>query len=153
MAISSFLEFCYLVRRNTIDEACLAAIRSALDSFHEHRQIFVLLGVRKEGEAFNLPRQHSMRHYVDSVREFGAPNGLCSSITESAHIAAVKQTYRRSSRYKALGQMLVSNERIEKLKSLRRTLSAQGSLPSLANVSEAEILRFQGQQVPQKERL
>ncbi|KAF8545891.1 hypothetical protein OG21DRAFT_1428433, partial [Imleria badia] len=46
---------------------------------------------------------------------FGAPNGLCSSITESKHIKAVKQPYRRSNHHNALGQMLTTNQRLDKL--------------------------------------
>ena len=56
-----------------------------------------------------------MIHYPDLIPELGAPNGLCSSITESKHIKAVKQPWRRSNRYNALGQMLVTNERTDKL--------------------------------------
>ncbi|KAL6305518.1 hypothetical protein BKA93DRAFT_816904 [Sparassis latifolia] len=75
-AIRAFLEFCYLARCNTS-------------------------GVRPDG--ISLPRQHSLCHYKFSIWEFGAPNGLCSSITESKHIKA------------ALGQMLWTNQRIDKL--------------------------------------
>ncbi|KAF9469995.1 hypothetical protein BDZ94DRAFT_1329827 [Collybia nuda] len=46
---------------------------------------------------------------------FGAPNGLCSSITESKHIKAVKELWRHSSHFKALGQMLVTNQWLDKL--------------------------------------
>jgi hypothetical protein len=68
---------------------------------------------------FSLPRQHSMVHYVHCIRLFGAPNGLCSSITESKHIKAVKEPWRRSSRYNALGQMLLTNQRLDKLAASR----------------------------------
>jgi hypothetical protein len=54
-------------------------------------------------------------HYHHLIREFGAPNGLCSSITESKHIKAVKEPWRRSNRFNALGQMLLTNQRLDKL--------------------------------------
>ena len=81
-AISSFLEFCYLVRRESIDEDGLKAIDEALQRFHEDRVIFQTSGVRPDG--FSLPRQHALKHYRHLIQEFGAPNGLCSSITESS---------------------------------------------------------------------
>ncbi|KAG0699342.1 hypothetical protein DFH29DRAFT_1002037 [Suillus ampliporus] len=56
-----------------------------------------------------------MSHYVSLIRQFGAPNGLCSSITKSKHIKAVKEPWRWSSRYEALGQMLLINQRLDKL--------------------------------------
>lgn len=63
--------------------------------------------------------------------DFGAPNGICSSITESRHITAVKKPWRRSNRYNALSQMLLTNQRLDKLAALRVQLVAQGLvLPS-----------------------
>ncbi|KAJ7678406.1 hypothetical protein B0H17DRAFT_109703 [Mycena rosella] len=43
------------------------------------------------------------------------PNGLCSSITESKHIKAVKEPWRRSSRFNALLQMLTTISRLDKV--------------------------------------
>jgi hypothetical protein len=69
------------------------------------------------GDHVSLPRQHALIHYLRSIRLYGSPNGLCSSITESKYIKAVKEPWRRSSRYKALKQMLVTNSQLEKLAS------------------------------------
>jgi hypothetical protein len=112
-AIRAFLEFCYIARRDTHDTLSLAALDDALRRFHHHREIFQTSGIRVNG--FNLPRQHSLTHYVRLIRAFGAPNGLCSSITESKHIKAVKEPWRRSNRFNALSQMLLTNQRLDKL--------------------------------------
>lgn len=56
-AMSTFLEFCYLVRQDMIDEVGLEEIKQALQRFHEERVIFEQVGVRADG--FSLPRQHS----------------------------------------------------------------------------------------------
>jgi len=64
---------------------------------------------------FSLPRQHAMVHYHELIELFGAPNGLCSSITESKHIRTVKEPWRRSNKFDALGQMLVTNQCLDKL--------------------------------------
>ena len=69
-----------------------------------------------------------MEHYVAHIRSFGAPNGLCSSITESKHIKAVKEPWRRSSRFDALGQMLLTNQRLDKLAALRVAYTRRGML-------------------------
>ena len=123
-AISSFMEFCYLVRRNVINEDDILAINAAVAKFHVERSIFD--DIRPDG--YSLPRQHSLVHYTFLIQEFGAPNGLCSSITESKHIQAVKDPYRRSSRYEALGQMLVTNQRLDKLAAARVDFQARGML-------------------------
>ncbi|KAJ3995443.1 hypothetical protein F5050DRAFT_1808660 [Lentinula boryana] len=116
-AIHDFLEFCYLARCDVIDEDTLAKMDSILKDFHRHREIFWTTGVRPDG--FSLPRQHSMVHYRHLIQQFGAPNGLCSSITESKHIKAVKRPWRRSSKHNALGQMLLTNQRLDKLATYR----------------------------------
>ncbi|KAJ7166623.1 hypothetical protein C8R46DRAFT_1094922 [Mycena filopes] len=125
-AFSAFLDFCYLVRRKSIDEATLIAIDAALARYHQERVIFNASGVCPDG--FCLPRQHSLTHYRYLIQEFGAPNGLDSSITESKHIKAVKQPWRRSSRYEALGQMLTINDRLDKLAAIRVDFADRGML-------------------------
>ncbi|KIL58389.1 hypothetical protein M378DRAFT_86568 [Amanita muscaria Koide BX008] len=111
-AIASFMEFCYIVRQSVIDENDLDKLDEYLAKFHKYREVFRDKGVRQD---FNLPRQHALTHYCTLIRKFGAPNGLCSSITESKHIAAVKEPWRRSSRFNALSQMLLTNQRLDKL--------------------------------------
>ncbi|KAG6824535.1 hypothetical protein H0H92_006573 [Tricholoma furcatifolium] len=125
-ALAAFLDFCYLVRRSKHTETTLQQIREALDRFHTERIIFQTLGVRPAG--LSIPRQHSLKHYPETIQLFGSPNGLCSSITESKHIKAVKQPYRRTNRHKALGQMLLINQRLDKLAALRAHLESKGLL-------------------------
>lgn len=123
-ALSAFLDFCYLVRRDIIDEAALDAIDNALARFHRDRVVFH--DVRPDG--FSLPRQHSLKHYRKLVQLYGAPNGLCSSITESKHIKAVKEPWRRSSHFEALGQMLLTNQRLDKLAACHIDFKSRGML-------------------------
>ncbi|KAG2153850.1 hypothetical protein DEU56DRAFT_868451 [Suillus clintonianus] len=119
----ALLEFCYLVRCNIITEDTLNQVQAALRRFHQYRKVFDIVI-----PTFSLPRQHSMTHYADMIRLFGAPNGLCSSITESKHIKAVKEPWRWSSRHNALGQMLVTNQRLDKLAASRVDFDARGML-------------------------
>jgi hypothetical protein len=123
-AMRAFLEFCYIARRDIHDTHSLVALDDALQRFHHYREIFQTSGVRAEG--FNLPRQHSLIHYVRLIRAYGAPNGLCTSITESKHIKAVKEPWRRSNRYDALSQMLLTNQRLDKLAAARVDFANRG---------------------------
>ncbi|KAI5984035.1 hypothetical protein EDD15DRAFT_2390543 [Pisolithus albus] len=125
--LRAFLEFCYIVRQNVITDDTLKDLRNALERFHHYREVFRDVGVRTEG--FSLPRQHSLVHYEALIRLFGAPNGLCTSITESKHITAVKKPWRRSSKYKALGQILRTNQRLSQLAAARTDFEAHGMLP------------------------
>jgi hypothetical protein len=109
---AAFMDFCYLVRRNGITSDALREIENKLARFHHYRTIFIDMGVRTD---ISLPRQHALTHYPRSIRLYGSPNGLCSSMTESKHIKAVKEPWRRSSRHKALVQMLRTNCRMDKM--------------------------------------
>lgn len=113
MAMSAFLNACYIAHRQNIDSEALNDFDAALGRFSDLCNIFQTVGVRPTG--FSLPRQHSLFHYRRQVEDFGAPGGLCSSITESHHKSAVKHPYGRSNRYEALGQMLLTNQCLDKL--------------------------------------
>lgn len=126
--LASLLEFTYRVRRDDITTPMLDMITTNVQRFHELRRAFDV--VRPTG--YSLPRQHAMIHYRHLIEEFGAPNGLCSSITESRHIKSVKQPWRRSSRFNALRQMLLTTQRLERLVAARQYFQSrnwvQGSI-------------------------
>ena len=128
MCLSAFLDLCHIARRQDIDHNALNYFDAALGRFLELREVFRVLGVRPTG--FSLPRQHSLVHYRRQVEDFGAPSGLCSSITESRHITAVKKPWRRSNRYDALGQMLLTNQRLDKLAAMCSDFVERRMLPA-----------------------
>ncbi|KAI9439187.1 hypothetical protein H4582DRAFT_2111330 [Lactarius indigo] len=135
-AFRAFLDFCYLVRRDMFNDDTLGLVQNALDRFQHFRLIFQAVGVRPNG--FSLPRQHSLCHYRHLIRLFGAPNGLCSSITESKHIKAVKEPWRRSNRCNALGQMLIINQRLDQLAASRSYFESRGMLKSMVLADACE---------------
>ncbi|KAJ6626339.1 hypothetical protein B0H10DRAFT_1941900 [Mycena sp. CBHHK59/15] len=135
--LSAFMDFCYLVRRNAITADDLTKIKNALGRFHQYRTIFIECGVRID---ISLPRQHSLVHYIRFIRLFGSPNGLCSSITESKHIKAVKEPWRRSSRFKALVQMLITLMRLDKLAALKGALTIRGMMTGTTSSYTAAVL-------------
>ena len=114
--ISDLIEFSYLVRRDAHDTESIHAIDTALKSFHNNREIFRTSGVI---DHFNYPCQHSLKHYTAMIRAYGSPSGLCSSMTENKHIKAVKKPWRRSNHYMAMKQMLLMNQRLDKLSASR----------------------------------
>ena len=119
------MELCFLFRRNAITTTDIKQIQYELDRLHQLREVFIEAGVRVD---ISLPRQHALLHYVTGITNFGSPNGLCSSITESKHIVAVKNPWRRSSRYKALPQMVRTINRLDKLAALHRVYIIQGMM-------------------------
>lgn len=131
-ALRAFLEFCYIVRQNSHSTQSLRDLENALEEFHKYREIFVETGVRKPN---SWPmRQHALKHYLQAILDFGSLNGLCSSITESKHIAAVKKPWRRSNRHDALKQMLVTNTRSDKLRAAHNEFKDRGLLDGTLSV-------------------
>ncbi|KIY61449.1 hypothetical protein CYLTODRAFT_447703 [Cylindrobasidium torrendii FP15055 ss-10] len=124
-ALSAFTDFCYLVRRNAIDIDTLDQIQTKLDEFHHYRRIFIDAGVR---DTISLPRQHSLVHYPRGIVLFGSPNGLCSSITESKHIRAVKDPWRQSNRNKPLYLMVQRLSRLDNMAAKMSELRDAGCL-------------------------
>ncbi|KAI0245200.1 hypothetical protein BJV78DRAFT_1277494 [Lactifluus subvellereus] len=144
--LSAFLNFCYIVRQNAITATNLDKLKDVLERFHHHCEFFIgTAGVK--GEFISLPRQHSLLHYIRSVRLFGSPNGLCSSITESKHIKAVKEPWRRSSRYKALVQILRTISRLDKLAAAQRAFTQLGMMDG-TTASYTAMIREGGRPQP-----
>ena len=109
-----------------LDDDDLDKLDELLANFHKERKIFKDEGIWPTG--FNLPRQHALTHYRQLIIEFGTPNGLCSSITESSHIEKVKDPYRRSSRNQPLSEMLTINQHMDQLASARINFTVRGML-------------------------
>ena len=131
------MDLCYIFRRNAITTTALKTAKGLLDQFHNLQHVFINAGVRS---SISLPRQHLLIHYLTSIPLFGSPNGLCSSITESKHIKAVKEPWRRSSRYKALIQMLRTITRLDKIAALRRIFLKKGMLVGTTAAYIAQLL-------------
>ena len=123
--LSTLLDSCFLVWHSVLNKATLDAINAAVDRFHQEWAIFITSGVHAH---LSLPCQHAMVHYRELIELFGALNGLCSSITESKHIRAVKEPWQCSNRFNTLRQMLVTNQCLDKLTAAQRSFTERGML-------------------------
>jgi hypothetical protein len=54
-------------------------LENALNLFHQHRDYFLQVGMR---ENFNIPKFHSLLHYVDSIKGFGTTNNYNTEMFE-----------------------------------------------------------------------
>ena len=115
-ALRSFLEFCYIAHHNVHDMQSLKELDDALQCYHHHREIFIDTGVQN---GFNLPCQHTLIHYAKAIHLFSALNWF---------IKAVKEPWWQSSHFDALGQMLLTNQHIDKLAAARANFTRQGML-------------------------
>ncbi|KAG2144162.1 uncharacterized protein EDB93DRAFT_1241316 [Suillus bovinus] len=64
-------------------EESLSCMQATLELFHANKNIFVEHGVQ---EHFNIPKIHSMVHYVNSICLFGSADGFNTELPEHLHI-------------------------------------------------------------------
>lgn len=136
-AIAAFLDFCYLVRLPSFKESDLEVLDDVLERFKQERDIFVTTGACPKG--ISLPRQHAIQHFPRLIKQFGAPNGHCTSITESLHKDAIKGPWHRTNKHEALGQMLTINHRVDNMTAFHVKLAAQGLLDKPLAPEGAEL--------------
>ncbi|KLO11904.1 hypothetical protein SCHPADRAFT_830275, partial [Schizopora paradoxa] len=111
-ATRALLEFIYYAQFQFHTDRSLDAMQSALDDFHARKDVFVRLEIR---EHFNIPKVHSMQHYIDSIRLLGTADGYNTELPERLHIDYAKNAYRASNKRDYLKQMTTWLTRQESL--------------------------------------
>ncbi|KAI5985083.1 hypothetical protein EDD15DRAFT_2374582 [Pisolithus albus] len=92
----------------------LEALQKALDDFHADKEIFIELGGR-QATHFNIPKVHSMQHYVELISRFGSADGFNTESPERLHIDYAKEAYRASNKKDFIAQMTVWLRRQESI--------------------------------------
>ncbi|KAF7371541.1 hypothetical protein MVEN_00009100 [Mycena venus] len=100
--VKALIDFIYYAQLQSHTTRTLDAMQAALDTFHAHKQIFVDLDIR---EHFNIPKIHSLQHYVDGIRCLGSADGYNTESPELLHIDFAKKAYRTSNRRDYTEQM------------------------------------------------
>ncbi|KAL1943791.1 hypothetical protein VTO73DRAFT_3609 [Trametes versicolor] len=109
-AARALLDFSYLAQYHVHTDTTLDAMDDALHRFHLEKDIFVELEIRAH---FNIPKLHSLSHYVKAVRSLGTLDGLNTETSERLHIDYAKQAYRASSHREYITQMTLWLQRQE----------------------------------------
>ncbi|KAJ7938111.1 hypothetical protein B0H13DRAFT_2302210 [Mycena leptocephala] len=89
-------------------------MKAALDCWHKNRTYFITAGVRHD---FNIPKFHSLLHYIDSIRLFGTTDNYNTEMLERLHIDFAKEGWRASNRRDEFPQMTTWLTRQEKIAS------------------------------------
>ena len=111
-AVRAITDFLYIAQSTVQTTSSLSAMREALQSFHENKQIFVELGIRSD---FQIPKLHSLDHYVTAAMEFGSFDNSDTQYTERLHIDMTKDAYRATNHKDEYPQMTLWLERKEKM--------------------------------------
>ena len=111
-AVRALLDFLYLAQYPLHTSETLRLLRESLKLFDKNKHIFIDLGIRSD---FNIPKLHSLVHYVDAIKLFGSTDNYNTEYTERLHIDLAKDAYRATNHRDEYAQMTVWLERMEKV--------------------------------------
>ena len=89
-AMCALLDFLFLAQFQCHTSDYIDQLDNALSEFHTHKAIFTDLGV---WDHYNIPKIHSLTHYVSSICLFETTDNYNTEQTERLHIDFAKNVY------------------------------------------------------------
>ncbi|KIY63769.1 hypothetical protein CYLTODRAFT_125515 [Cylindrobasidium torrendii FP15055 ss-10] len=120
-AVRAILDFIYLAQYATHDNTTLGYMEAALQLWHDNKSYFT--DVIELREDINIPKFHSLQHYVSMIRTFGTTNNFNTEMFERLHIEFAKKGWRASNHRDEFTQMTTWVNRQENVKSFERYLT------------------------------
>ncbi|KAM5544364.1 hypothetical protein V8D89_002024 [Ganoderma adspersum] len=125
----AILNFIFVAHLPSHSTTSLYRLSDALSTFHLNKDIFIELGICPH---FNIPKLHWLLHYLQSIVNVGACDGLSTDISEQLHIDLAKMGYRASNHKAYLEQMVVwltCHEKLQMQQSYLRWTQATSITP------------------------
>ncbi|KAF5381819.1 hypothetical protein D9757_008321 [Collybiopsis confluens] len=113
-ACRSLLNFIYLAQYSLHDQETLGYMDAELKIWHKNKNYFIKKGVRSH---FNIPKFHSLHHYIDSIRWLGTTDNYNTEAFERYHIDMAKKGWEASNKRDHFPQMTQWLARQEKIMS------------------------------------
>ncbi|KIO22573.1 hypothetical protein M407DRAFT_79085, partial [Tulasnella calospora MUT 4182] len=110
IAARALLDFIYLAQLPCHTSDTLIQMTDSLEEFHRAKSVFVDNGIRAH---FNIPKLHSLVHYVNSITACRAADGYNTKYPERFHIEYAKLGYQASNKREYKKQMVTWLERQE----------------------------------------
>ncbi|KAE9386873.1 hypothetical protein BT96DRAFT_960497 [Gymnopus androsaceus JB14] len=101
-AVRAILDFIYLSQYTIHDDDTLSYMDDALKIWHKYKDSFIQTGVHKD---LNIPKFHSLQHYVEAIRFLGATDNYNTEMFERLHINFAKKGWRASNKQDEFPQM------------------------------------------------
>jgi hypothetical protein len=111
-AVRGLLDFFYLAQYPMHSTKTLDQLESALQAFHDNKDIFVDLGIRNN---FCIPKLHALDHYRMYIELYGTTDNFNTEYTERLHIDLAKDAWRATNGKDEFPQMTLWLERREKI--------------------------------------
>lgn len=119
-AVRAILDFIYQAQYSTHDDDTLSYMLKSLETWEANKDIFVTLGTHT---SLNIPKFHSLLHYVSSTQLFGATDNYNTETFERLHIGFAKKGWRASKKREEFPQMTRWLSRQENIQGFQRELS------------------------------
>ncbi|KAF8261802.1 hypothetical protein EI94DRAFT_1888146 [Lactarius quietus] len=110
--VRALLDFLYLAQFPSHTNDTITHLDSLLTCFHDHKDIFIDLRICQH---FNLPKIHSLSHYIQSICLFGTTDNYNTEQTKQLHIELMKYAFRATNRKDVPHQMVMWVEWHEKV--------------------------------------
>ncbi|KAF8270612.1 hypothetical protein EI94DRAFT_1698703 [Lactarius quietus] len=102
--VHALLDFLYLAQFPSHTNNTITHLDSSLTHFHDHKDVFINLRICQH---FNLPKIHSLSHYIQSICLFGTTDNYNMEQTEQLHIELMKYAFRATNHKDIPRQMVV----------------------------------------------
>lgn len=132
-AVHAIIDFIYYAQFQSHTSETLLLMQAALDQWHLNNVIFLKLEVR---EHFNIPKFHSMQHYIDMIKSHGAADGYNTEASKRLHIDYAKNAYRASNKRDYVEQMALWLQRQEAVARFNAYLTWLGKNPVQEDLDE-----------------
>ena len=141
------VDFISYARFEAHTESSLEKMDRAWSAIHENKKIFVELGIH---ERFNIPKFHSLIHYVSAIRSHGALDGYNSESPERLHIDFAKAPFRAGNKRDYTAQMttwMARHDAVQRHETFLRWAKGEGIIEKEEEVDDdkAEPKRKQQQ--------
>ncbi len=102
-AVHAVVDFITYARFEVYIEGSLEKMDRAWSAIHEIKNVFLELGIR---ENFNIPKFHSIIHYVSAIHSHGTLDGYNSESPERLHIDFAKAPFRAGNKRDYMAQIM-----------------------------------------------
>ncbi len=112
-AIRAGIDFMMLASYESHTESTISYLQKALLKFDKLKWVFKEQRLGCNGQEighFNIPKLHSLTHYLSWIKEMGTLDGVNTSLTETLH-KGVKEAYRSSNKVDYVAQMCFWDDR------------------------------------------
>ncbi|KAI0258534.1 hypothetical protein BC834DRAFT_926493 [Gloeopeniophorella convolvens] len=93
--VHAALDYFYVTQYPLQTSVILQYIKDTLNHFHANKFIFLTLGIHTH---FNIPKIHSMQHFISSIQLFGSTDNFNTAYFERLHIDWTKNAYRATNK-------------------------------------------------------